>query len=427
MGVRADAGIAESLAASALLRVPALTDALVRTIYEQNPGYRVVNVVPEDDLWRSCHDNITRVLQLIAGAGRSGRTLEDDVYYDAARATGQRRAEQRMPLDDVLRSFRLGGRLVWQALIDQAREQGMVDTDGLLDVGTRVWEVVDATSAQVAAAYHATERQAVRADEQRKAALWEGLLRGRGKDPSFAYEAARIVGLPVDGPYAVVAADDDARADGVSVLLGERLAARGIDSAWQVRDNTLVGLLALSEPVLGGALRVLRDVLNAPAGVSLVVHGLGEADVAYRQATLARRSTPPGRVEVVALEERLPEALLLGSPELAERLVRLWLGPLLDLPDAERRLLLDTLDTWVSTAGSTTRTAEAVHCHRNTVINRMRRIQAITGRNLAADSVPVELLLALRAARLLENGLARTTGKDRNAGCAQRTARPAQE
>jgi hypothetical protein len=61
----------------------------------------------------------------------------------------------------------------------------------------------------------------------------------------FAYEAARIVDLPVEGPYAVVAADDHAGDDGTTVLLSERLAACGIDSAWQVRANTLVGLLSL--------------------------------------------------------------------------------------------------------------------------------------------------------------------------------------
>ncbi|HEV7931165.1 MAG TPA: helix-turn-helix domain-containing protein [Actinomadura sp.] len=401
---RGGARIAESLAASMLLQVPVLTDALVHTIREQNLGYRTVNVVPMDDLWRSCHDNITRVLQLLAGSHRDKDAPEDDGYYDAARETGRRRAEQRMPLDDVLRSFRLGGRLVWEALIDQAREQSAVDNAGLLDVATRVWEVVDATSAQVALAYHAAERQLVRFDEQRKAALWEGLLRGRAKDLAFAYEAARILDLPVEGPYAVVAADDRAGDDGTTVLLSERLAACGIGSAWQVRASTLVGLLALGESALGTALGILRETLDAPAGVSSVVHGLAEADVAYRQATLTRRTLHPRRFEVVTLEERLPEALLLGSPELAERLVRLWLGPLQDLPADDRRLLLDTLETWVSTAGSTTRTAEAVHCHRNTVINRIRRIQTITGRDFAAGTTPVELLLALRAARLLMPG-----------------------
>jgi hypothetical protein len=58
-----------------------------------------------------------------------GRSATDD-YFDAARETGRRRAEQRMPLDDVLRSFRLGGRLVWEALpLEPSTPQS--PTDGL--------------------------------------------------------------------------------------------------------------------------------------------------------------------------------------------------------------------------------------------------------------------------------------------------------
>jgi hypothetical protein len=393
--IMSDPDGARVLAASVLLRVPELTDALVRTIQERNPGYREVNVVPLDDLWQSCHDNITRVLQLLAAAGGAP---DDDRYFDAARATGRRRAEQRMPLDDVLRSFRLGGRLVWEALIDQARKESQAETDALLDLASRVWEVVDTMSAQVAIAYHAAERLLVRADERRKAKLWDDLLSGRAKELAFAYEAARSVDLPVEGPYAAVVADGD----GETGALGKRLGGYGIRSAWQVRAATLVGLLALADSGLGRALDVLRQALTVPAGVSLVVSGLAEADVAYRQATLARRTLPKGRVEVVALEDRLPEALLLGSPELTERLARLWLGPLLDLPADDRKLLLDTLEAWAANAGSTTRTAEAAHCHRNTVINRMRRIRLITGHDFAEDVAPIELMLALRARRLLD-------------------------
>jgi hypothetical protein len=405
MGDLPSGQIAESLAASVLLRVPALTDVMVRTIQEQNPGYRRVKVVSRDDLWKSCHDNVTRVLELISGtAGEEVPETARDPYYDAARATGQRRAEQRMPLDDVLRSFRLGGRLVWEALIDQAREDDTVDTDGLLDVATRVWEVVDAISAQVAFAYHAAERQLVRADERRRAMLWEGLLQGRAKDLAFAHEAARIVGVPVDGPYVVVAIDLHAEDEGIADQLSDLLAASGVQSAWQVRANTLVGLLALAEPTLGTTLHTLRDSLNTTAGVSLVVDGLAGIDIAYRQALLARRTVVPGRVEVAALEARLPEALLLGSPELAERLVLLWLGPLLRVPVAERRLLLDTLEAWVATSGSTTRTAELVHCHRNTVINRLHRIHEVTGHDFTSVAPHLELSLALRASWLLAPG-----------------------
>ncbi len=216
---------AELLAARVLERVPALADALVATIEEQNPGYRMMAVVPRDELRRSCHDNLARVLQMIARPGPDGGPAGSREHYDAAWTTGRRRAEQGMPLDDVLRSFRLGGRLVWEALIDQAHADQLADTEGLLDVATRVWEVVDATSAQVAAAYHFAESDLLRTDAHRMAMLWEGLLNGRAKATTFAYEVSRILGVPVEGPYAVVVADHG-QANADPALLRQRLAAQ---------------------------------------------------------------------------------------------------------------------------------------------------------------------------------------------------------
>jgi hypothetical protein len=388
-------GIAGPLATDLLSRVPALTDSLVATIGEHNTAYQGVAVVPTEDLWRSCHDNLTRVLELIAGAAG------DEEHYDAARATGTRRAEQRMPLDGVLRSFRLGGRLVWEALIEQARGRDAVEADALLDVATRVWEVVDEISAQVASAYHEKQRSLLRVDEQRRATLWEGLLEGRGREVPFAHVVARVLGLPVDGRYAAVVLDEHAGMD--LAACREQLAARGIGSAWQARANVVVGLLALGERTLASVLEVLRATLRAPAGVSLVAHGLADAETAYQQAMLARRTVAPGRREIAALHENMPEALLVSSPELAEGLARDWLGPLLELPGPERKLLLGTLETWVASACSTTRTGQAAHCHRNTVVNRLRRVEEITGRVLLGDAAPVELSLALRAARLLRH------------------------
>jgi hypothetical protein len=304
---------ATSLVADVLSRVPELTDALVRIIQEQNPGYRRVNVVPTHDLWQSCHDNLTRVLQLVSRAAGDGAAHDEDAdssqdpAYDAARATGRLRARQRMPLDDVLRSFRLGGRLVWEALISQARTDERTDPDELLDLASWVWAVVDATSAQVAIAYHATERELVRVDEQRRATLWEGLLHGRAKDPAFAHQAAHNIGVPVDGPYAVVVIDVDSGDDDTSRALECRLADAGMTSVWQVRMHTLVGLIAVADA--GALLRILRAAPPAPAGVSMPVATLADVDVAYRQAVLARSTVPPGGLEVTALAERLPEAL----------------------------------------------------------------------------------------------------------------------
>ncbi|MGW7679492.1 PucR family transcriptional regulator [Kribbella sp. NPDC054772] len=389
----------ESLAESVLLHLPALTDALVETIYEQNPAYRELDSVPQQDLWRSCHDNVARVVQMVAAGDRPSVHL-----FDAALATGRRRAEQRMPLDDVLKSFRLGGRLVWEALIDEARAQGVVDSEALLEVASKVWEVVDRTSSQVAAAYHAAERHAVRADERRRSTLWEGLLHGRAKDRAFVQEAATVLDVPVAGPYLVVAIDNLVDDECTTASLQRRLAGVRVGSAWQVRPQTVVGLLALGTESAETVLRNLRDAVHAPAGLSGVVSGLAEVEVGYRQAMLARRTLPAGQVDVVTLTERLPEALLLSAPELAEQLVHTWLVPLTTIAAAERELLLDTLDKWVTAAGSVRRTAELAHCHRNTVLNRLHRIHQITGRDLTDDGFHLELGLALRAVRLFPLG-----------------------
>jgi hypothetical protein len=412
MARRDDARPVRLLTESMLLRVPALTDLLVRTIYEQNPAYRRLRSVPREDLWQSCHDNITRIVQLIAdvdGVDNVGDVNEPpggDERFDAAHATGSRRAQQRMPLEDVIRSFRLGGRFVRTALIEQARAHGEVDTDALLELVGRVWDAVDAVASEVEVAYRNAERQLVRADEQRRAALWEGLLQGRAKDLAFAHEVARTIGLPVGSTYVVAVVDaheDGDRSEELVTKVRQALASARIESAWQMRADALVGLIALGEHSVDAALAALRESLRVPAGVSGVVSGLAEVDAAYWQATLARRTLPGGDVAVVELEQRLPEALLLSSPELAERLVQRWLGPVMRLPAVERRPLIDTLETWVLSGGSVRRTAELAHCHRNTVLNRLHRITQLTGHEFDGGEFEIELALALRAVRLLES------------------------
>ena len=132
-------------------------------------------------------------------------------------------------------------------------------------------------------------------------------------------------------------------------------------------------------------------------GVSPVVDGLGALDTGYRLAhTAARTLDGPG---LAVLDERLPEALLADSPELAPRVVRAGLGGLLDLPPADRDTLLQTLEQLLAAGGSPTHAAAALFCHRNTVIYRMRRIEAATGRSIGDPRDRLLLTLGVLAAR----------------------------
>lgn len=381
-------------------RLVPLTDRLVETIEQANPGYRTSGLVPRADLWQSCHDNIGRVLELLASAVAPDGVTPDvahDPAYDAARDTGTRRAEQGLPLDDVLRSFRMGGRLIWEDLLEHAHDA--LAADEVRVVGIRLWEVVDETSAQVAYSYHQHARAAVRADEQLRAELWEGVLSGRANEPGFAHEAARVLDLPVAADLLVVTG-----ADLDPVRAEAALAPHA--SAWVRRTSGVVGLVALRDDDPAEALAALGRLAGGDGAVSLgvsgVVAGLAGVEGGFGAAVLALRAQesaaePAG---IASFDDRLPEALLLSSPDVAERLVEVWLGPVLRLPEPVRRSLLETLEAWVRTGGSVTRTAAAVPCHRNTVMNRLRRVGQLTGHPLLESAPPVELDLALRARRI---------------------------
>ncbi|GAB3500934.1 PucR family transcriptional regulator [Amycolatopsis cihanbeyliensis] len=351
-----------------------LTEDLVSDILAENPGYHDAALVTLAELRHSCRTNLRRVLQLL------GRRLPAGVRpFDAAAATGTRRAEQRVPLDSVLRSYRLGGRVIWRALVRMAKEDERVDREQMLDVATAVWTVVDEASSALARAYRDTEVQLRRLDEHRRHALVEDLLRGRGQEGGFAEQAAAELGLPVEGSYVVLAAD--LAPDGTPGLATpqDTLAVHGVRSVWQPRAQTLVGLVALERRDVGSVLELLRGGVRARVGVSPDVHGLGEVGTAHDLALLALRTLPPGEAGLAVLDERLPEALVARSPELADRLVEVVLGPLLRLPAAECAVLLETLTAWLETNRSAAATAARLYCHRNTVLNRLRRLESLLG------------------------------------------------
>lgn len=377
-------------------RVEALADQLVAAIHDQESGYQVVGSVPVADLRRSCRDNILAVLQQLAGTVPAG--LDP---FDAPRATGRRRAEQRQPLDTVLHSFRIGGRVLWDELAAEARRAGPEATDAVLDGATAVWEVVDRVSSEVAAAYRATEQEMMRTDAARTRAVLEGLLAGRGREPGMAAAAARALGLPTSGGFAVVVAAEPDGGDALLPGVREVLDAQRMRSAWHHWPDQLVGVVALA----GRGIEPLQDALRRypddRIGVSAEIDALADVQQGHLQAGTALATLPLGRTGAVSLEDALPAALVVGQPELGQRLVRVALGEILALPEPERELMLETIRAWLAADGSPSTTATMLYCHRNTVLNRLRRVEVLIGRTVETTAARVELALALTALDVL--------------------------
>ncbi|MFE8913885.1 PucR family transcriptional regulator [Streptomyces globisporus] len=233
-------------------------------------------------------------------------------------------------------------------------------------------------------------------------ALLGPLLAG-GAPPDLVTRAARRLGLPERGRYAVVmlgtpvpdaAVVEGPDADGSRWWWG---AAEGSAGGAESREAAVV-LLGPAGPARAAAR--LRELGAGPGGVSPVVGSLAEVGAARRLAGTALLTCEPGSREIVRLDERLPAALLVSRPELSTRLLAEVFGPLLTLVPAERSLLVETLETWLECGGSVGRTAARLGCHRNTVFNRLRRLERLTARSLSRPRELVDLVLALDVLRL---------------------------
>jgi DNA-binding PucR family transcriptional regulator len=73
----------------------------------------------------------------------------------------------------------------------------------------------------------------------------------------------------------------------------------------------------------------------------------------------------------------------------------------LALPAADRDVLLDTVDAWVGNAGSAKQTAGQLYCHPNTVRYRLQRVQHELRMSLTDPNAVAQLVVALRAWRML--------------------------
>jgi hypothetical protein len=249
-------------------------------------------------------------------------------------------------------------------------------------VAGSVWRTNDADCAAVAEGYRSEQRRLAGVDEAARQQVLDELLDGRGSDPAFVRTASELLAMPLDGRLmAVVALPGPGGCTAIDRPV-EALLKRGVRSVWGIRGDAQVGVVVLGAVRPADLVALLTAVARGPVGVSDVVDGAAAAGAAYRLAETAARTLPAGDSRVVSIDERLPEALLSNSPEISTRLVGQSLGGLLELPSDERDVLLHTLEAFLGADGSATRAADALYCHRNTVMHRLRRIETVTGRKL---------------------------------------------
>ncbi|MBJ7451827.1 MAG: helix-turn-helix domain-containing protein [Blastococcus sp.] len=377
-----------------LEQLDAMTDRMVDVLSRTEPAYRDLLLHSEQELRRTTRDNLEHGLLALVGVPVADRPALHD-----AREIGRHRATQGIPLEAVLRAYRLGGQVTWEALLRVSAQAGGRHDTLLLQVASTVWRTNDAECAALAEGYRDEQRRMAGVDEETRCRVLEGLLEGRGDDPSFVRTAADMLGMSLEGRLmAVVALPAENGEPGLEGV-GTELLRHGVRSVWGTRSGAQVGLIALGNLGPAEVRGRLEALTTGPVGVSAPVDGAGAVSSAYRLAETAARTLPRTTRRVVTIDERLPEALLSNSPEISSRLVGQTLGGLLALPAEEREVLLDTLAAFLASDGSPTRAADELYCHRNTVMHRLRRIEQVTGRKVADPRARLQWQLALLGAQ----------------------------
>lgn len=383
-------GAVATLCREMLDDLPALAQQAARWIATEADAYGMSTAVPEEDLVRSCSENLGEMLRRLAG---------EPVDAEAPIATGRRRAEQGFPIANVLHAFRLGGRMLWADLVERARRAGV--TTDLVEGAGVLWGMVDDYSVKVTAAYQQRMSELTRLDVERRTLVVDAVLAGLAAENPSLPEAAAALGLPLRGAYLAVSADP-ATADVVERVVADQLRGRGGTAAWRLRTGRYLGIVSLGRTVTAAEVRAALEAHSTHrVGLSPPFADLTATPEAARLADVARASVPPGTAGVCAHDDEPIRSLLVSDADAGWRAGRTVLDPVLALDSENRALLLDTLRTWFAAGGSASEAGKRLYCHRNTVRNRLQRLEELTGRSLEDPKGLAELYVASQAVELL--------------------------
>ncbi|MFC4787068.1 helix-turn-helix domain-containing protein [Nocardioides sp. MAHUQ-72] len=246
-------------------------------------------------------------------------------------------------------------------------------------------------------------RTVAQTEERLGGELLTDLLEG-GTPELLLRERARRQRVVLEGPLSVAVA----ALDGIDRHAGARVAAR-IAAAHRglaaEHRGSVVLLAAADDPRELG--RRLRDAVAEAGGTATVGVDVGDRDSLQAAYAEARRCLDSlvtlGRSGEVSDPAGLGVTrLLLGEngPEQLAEYVDGTVGPVLAYDARRGTSLVETLEAWFATGGRVGETAERLHVHPNTVVQRLDRVTELLGAEWRDPGRGLDVQLALRVHRL---------------------------
>ncbi|MGF6886421.1 purine catabolism regulator [Nocardia sp. GAS34] len=235
-----------------------------------------------------------------------------------------------------------------------------------------------------------------------KSGLLTQMLEGRMDIPAAADQLAEL-GLDPASAVLVVARSDDPNR---MLDLHNSLWRRSLPNLCRLRMDTAHVLVPDDTHTDAVLIRALGP--TARIGVSGKIGSLSRFQDAAREASWALSIAERQGTVVSRYGSAVPWIGLSDVAE-AQTLVDRILRPVLDYDEKHQSQLVETLDIFLQNQRSWQRTAQAMHIHRQTVMYRIRKVEALTDRDVADTNALAELWLAVRAAELLSFSRTETT------------------
>lgn len=345
------------------------------------PRYRAI---PPQTLVAEVRLQARRVL--LMARGKPADVSRDELAEVAA--IGEARARQGVPVEDMLRAWRIGVEVV-VAHMGEVVDRLAIDDVDVLEFVKSILAWSDVAMATAARAHRRAELAQAIADEGRRATFVRGVLLGTVPAAELCLQA-EVYGLdPVDEYVAV-----RARLDGVHQYQIERALGFAADALQHGR-----GLCAVIDGYVAGFLnqppsRTIDAIVGVGPPRSLKC--LAESyRLAARALTTVQACNLRGAYDLGSLGLRATVAL---DTDVGELLRRRYLEPLAAGGSAAE--LTATLRAYLACGMHVERTAKRLFVHQNTVRYRLTRVEELTRTSLHDTEVLLELWWALELSQM---------------------------
>jgi sugar diacid utilization regulator len=396
----------ERVAAMLARRRTELAEESLRQIRADVPAYKTID---DPALLADVTEHVAENHDALrASLLRGSPVTEEDLAF--IRPHAALRARRDIPLQAFLHAFRIGHRVIWDAIVELADEDDDARAAGLV-VARLVMDFIDLASTHAAETYLEAQQLLLAEGDRVRRDLLEDLLAGREPAPGPRLTAARAAGLDSGGRCVLVAAvpvttPDDEYALRAAASTLARAVGGVLRPLTVVRQDEIVIVRSLdgqdgcelAEPIEQARRRLADEGVVLAIGVSTAFDTTVGLPDAYCEACAAIESLGPDGGLLALPNLSAFDYLTLRSDATAHRLIAPAVRRFVEEDAATGGALIDTLVAYADANLNAKVAAQRLFIHVNTAHHRLARIEEKTGCDLRDLADVQELLIAIRLA-----------------------------